>query len=163
MLPQAWYYNMASKKMVCPCLKVTKDDIINAVEQGASSFKDVKKQTRIVSKCGKCKDRVKCFVREVFVEKGLLPEEEKKEKTKKKKKKKKKKKAVNDSGNICISCENGSGDCPLQNENTGKSKEDKKPVQEKKNKAKKNKVKNKKDKKNKDKKKSKKGKNTSSI
>ena len=32
--------------MVCPCLKVCKDDIVEAIDNGASNFKDVKKKTK---------------------------------------------------------------------------------------------------------------------
>ena len=60
--------------MVCPCLKVCRDDIVEAIDNGASNFKDVKKKTKIVTKCGKCKTRAKCLVREIFAEKDLLIE-----------------------------------------------------------------------------------------
>lgn len=63
--------------MICPCLKVDRDDIVEAIDNGASNFKDVKKKTKIVTKCGKCKTKAKCLVREIFAEKDLLIEGEK--------------------------------------------------------------------------------------
>ena len=34
---------MGKDKYICPCFKVTKDDIKKAIEEGADSFKKVKK------------------------------------------------------------------------------------------------------------------------
>lgn len=62
--------------MVCPCVRVSQEDIERAIEDGASNFKDVKKKTKIVTKCGKCKNRAKCLVRELFAEKDLIIEKE---------------------------------------------------------------------------------------
>ena len=62
--------------MVCPCLKVSQDDIERAIEDGASNFKEIKKRTKIVTKCGKCKNRAKCLIRELFAEKDLILEQE---------------------------------------------------------------------------------------
>lgn len=62
--------------MVCPCLRVSQEDIEQAIENGASNFKDVKKKTKIVTKCGKCKNRAKCLVREIFAKQDMIEEAE---------------------------------------------------------------------------------------
>lgn len=54
-----WYSDMNPDKVICPCYKVTKGDIIKAVEQGAGSYKEVKKITKAGKACGKCKKKVK--------------------------------------------------------------------------------------------------------
>ena len=64
---------MNSEKVICPCRKVTKGDLIKAVEQGAESFKEVKKLTKVASACGKCKKEAK------KITEGLLREREEKE------------------------------------------------------------------------------------
>ena len=38
---------MGKDKYICPCFKVTKDDIKKAIEEGADSFKKVKKATHL--------------------------------------------------------------------------------------------------------------------
>nr|WP_302141709.1 (2Fe-2S)-binding protein [uncultured Schaedlerella sp.] len=50
---------MNRRKVICPCYQVTKGDVADAVEKGASSFKEVKKMTRAGKGCGKCKKKVK--------------------------------------------------------------------------------------------------------
>jgi len=54
-----WCSNMNLEKVICPCLKVTKGDLVHAVEQGAASFKEVKQMTRVAKACGKCKKKAK--------------------------------------------------------------------------------------------------------
>ncbi len=61
-----WYFNMNREKVVCPCYKVTKGDIIDAVEAGASSFKEVKKVTKAGKGCGKCKKKVKKLTKKLL-------------------------------------------------------------------------------------------------
>ena len=61
---------MNPEKVICPCYKVTKGDIIHAVEEGASSFRDVKKMTRISKSCGKCKKDAKKFTKKVIKKNG---------------------------------------------------------------------------------------------
>ena len=46
---------MGKDKYICPCFKVTKDDIKKAIEEGADSFKKVKKATHLAAGCGHCK------------------------------------------------------------------------------------------------------------
>ena len=54
---------MNPKKIICKCRNVTKGDLLKALEQGASSFKEVQKATGAGSKCGKCEDDVKAFIK----------------------------------------------------------------------------------------------------
>ncbi|NLA53621.1 MAG: (2Fe-2S)-binding protein [Clostridiales bacterium] len=54
---------MNSDKIVCSCKKVSKGDILKAMNNGAKSFKDVREMTGAGSKCGKCKDDVKAFIK----------------------------------------------------------------------------------------------------
>ena len=59
---------MNPDKIICPCYKITKGDILKAVEQGAASFKDVKKMTKVGKACGKCKEKAKKFTKELLEE-----------------------------------------------------------------------------------------------
>lgn len=52
-----------SKEYICPCFKVTKDDIKNAIADGADTFKKVKKATGVAGKCGHCECRVKKYTK----------------------------------------------------------------------------------------------------
>ncbi|NLW11893.1 MAG: (2Fe-2S)-binding protein [Clostridiaceae bacterium] len=54
---------MNKDKVICPCKKVTKGDILVAMKKGALTYKDVKKATGAGSKCGHCKDDVKNFIK----------------------------------------------------------------------------------------------------
>lgn len=60
---------MNRQKVICPCYKVTKGDIADAVEKGASSFKEVKKMTRAGKGCGKCRKKVKKLTKKLLAEK----------------------------------------------------------------------------------------------
>ena len=59
---------MNAEKVICPCYKVTKGDILQAVEQGAASFKEVKKVTKVGKGCGKCKKKAKKLVKKLLKE-----------------------------------------------------------------------------------------------
>lgn len=54
---------MAGDKYLCPCYKVTKKDIKKAIEEGAESFKDVKKATKAAKACGHCGCKVKKYAK----------------------------------------------------------------------------------------------------
>ena len=54
---------MNPDKILCACKKVTKGDILKAMEQGASTYKDVKRMTGAGSRCGDCKGNVKKFIK----------------------------------------------------------------------------------------------------
>lgn len=57
---------MNREKIICPCYKVTKGDIADAVESGAASFKEVKKATKAGKGCGKCKKKVKKLTKKLL-------------------------------------------------------------------------------------------------
>ena len=59
---------MNKEKVICPCRKLTKGDILKAVAQGASSYKEVKKATKAGSACGKCKKQVKKLTKKALKE-----------------------------------------------------------------------------------------------
>ena len=52
-----------SAKYLCPCKKITKQDVKDAVKAGASSYKEVKKATGLASKCGHCKNKAKKYIK----------------------------------------------------------------------------------------------------
>lgn len=64
---------MNPDKVLCPCYKVTKGDIVRAVEEGASSFKEVKEATRVSKACGKCKKKAKKFTKKILEKKRKEP------------------------------------------------------------------------------------------
>ena len=59
---------MNYEKVICPCYKVTKGDIVHAVENGATSFKEVKKATKVGKGCGKCKKKAKKLTKKLLKE-----------------------------------------------------------------------------------------------
>ena len=61
-----WCCRMNPEKMICPCYKITKGDIIRAIENGATSFKEVKEATKVGKACGKCKDKAKKFTKKML-------------------------------------------------------------------------------------------------
>ena len=67
---------MNPEKIICPCYKVTKGDIAKAVEQGASSFKEVKQATKVSMACGKCKKKAKKLTKKLLVQKEKPEKEE---------------------------------------------------------------------------------------
>lgn len=54
---------MAGDKYLCPCYKITKKDIKRALEEGADSFKKVKKVTKAAKGCGNCECKVKKYTK----------------------------------------------------------------------------------------------------
>ena len=52
---------MSGEKYLCPCFKVTKKDIKEAIKDGASSFKEVRKMTKAGKGCGHCQCKVKKY------------------------------------------------------------------------------------------------------
>lgn len=55
---------MGSDKYLCPCYKVTKKDIKKAIKDGAESFKDVRKETKVGKACGHCECKVKKYTKQ---------------------------------------------------------------------------------------------------
>lgn len=60
---------MNREKVICPCYHVTKGMVADAVEKGASSFKEVKKATKAGKGCGKCKKKVKKLTKKLLAKK----------------------------------------------------------------------------------------------
>lgn len=54
---------MNPEKVICKCKKVTKGDLLKAIEQGALSYKELQKMTGAGSKCGKCEDDIRAFLK----------------------------------------------------------------------------------------------------
>lgn len=54
---------MNPDKILCPCKKVSKGDVVKAIQQGARSYKEMKAATGAGSKCGHCKAEVKAFIK----------------------------------------------------------------------------------------------------
>lgn len=54
---------MNKEKVICPCKKLTKGQLLTAMAGGASTFKELKQETGVAGKCGKCEDKVKKFVK----------------------------------------------------------------------------------------------------
>lgn len=54
---------MNPNKVICPCKKVTKGDLLKAIDKGHTSYKAIKEKTGAGSKCGKCKDDIKKFLK----------------------------------------------------------------------------------------------------
>ena len=65
-LHRLWYCKMNPEKIICPCYKVTKGDILQAIEQGATSFQEVKQATKVGKACGKCKAKAKKFTKKML-------------------------------------------------------------------------------------------------
>jgi bacterioferritin-associated ferredoxin len=54
---------MNPEKVVCKCKNVTKADLLEAIRQGATTYKAVQKRTQAGTKCGKCEEDVKAFIK----------------------------------------------------------------------------------------------------
>lgn len=54
---------MNPEKVICKCKNVTKGDILKAIDEGARTFKAVQKITGAGSKCGKCEETVRSFIK----------------------------------------------------------------------------------------------------
>ncbi len=53
---------MAKEDIICKCKGVTKGDVKKALKNGATTYKEVKKETGAGSKCGKCKKKIKKYI-----------------------------------------------------------------------------------------------------
>lgn len=54
---------MNPEKIICPCKKVSKGDILKAMAKGAKRYKDVRAATGAGSKCGKCEKEICQFIK----------------------------------------------------------------------------------------------------
>ena len=50
---------MAKKDYLCPCFKLTKQDVKKHIENGMTSYKKLQKETKIGTKCSSCKKKTK--------------------------------------------------------------------------------------------------------
>lgn len=76
---------MSKDKYLCPCYKLTKEDIKKAVKNGAGSYKKVKKATNAASRCGHCECEVKKYVKKQLKKQTQQPKPDKAGKSKKRK------------------------------------------------------------------------------
>lgn len=53
---------VAENQVVCGCFKVTTQDIVNAVKNGAKSFEEVQAITKVGTGCGRCIEGNKALV-----------------------------------------------------------------------------------------------------
>ena len=60
---------MNPDKIICSCYKVTKGDVARAIDDGAASFKEVKKATKAGKACGKCKKKGKKLTKKLLSKK----------------------------------------------------------------------------------------------
>lgn len=56
----------AKKDVICGCKHVTRADVEAAVDAGATDLADVKRMTGAVTKCGKCKGRVRACLEQAL-------------------------------------------------------------------------------------------------
>lgn len=55
--------------IVCGCFKVTVQDLVNAIENGAKSFEEVQAVTKVGTGCGKCVEGNKALVAQLLAKK----------------------------------------------------------------------------------------------
>lgn len=58
-------------RVVCGCMKVTEQDIKNAIDNGAKSFKEVQKITKVGTGCGKCVGSNEKLVNDLLLDKKI--------------------------------------------------------------------------------------------
>lgn len=58
-------------EIVCGCLKVTEQDLTNAVKNGAESFEEVQAITKVGTGCGKCVHSNKDLVNKLLLDKKI--------------------------------------------------------------------------------------------
>lgn len=58
---------MENNNVVCGCFNVTKEDLNNAIKNGAKSFEEVQVITKVGTGCGKCTDGVKTLVNDILL------------------------------------------------------------------------------------------------
>lgn len=59
---------MNRKKTACSCKDITYGMIEDALRNGAKSYEEVEAQLRFGTGCGKCKDFIRCLVRDILEE-----------------------------------------------------------------------------------------------
>jgi NAD(P)H-nitrite reductase len=58
-------------KVICECMKVTEQDIKNAIKNGANSFEEVQAATKVGKGCGNCVESNKNLVDELLLSKKI--------------------------------------------------------------------------------------------
>lgn len=59
---------MNRNKEACHCKNITYGMIEDAVKQGAKTYEEVQEKTRFGTGCGKCRDFIRCLVRDILEE-----------------------------------------------------------------------------------------------
>ncbi|AFM39641.1 NAD(P)H-nitrite reductase [Desulfosporosinus acidiphilus SJ4] len=55
-------FSKEQSQVVCGCMKVTAQEIVNAVKNGAKSFEEVQTVTKVGTGCGNCVESNKALV-----------------------------------------------------------------------------------------------------
>lgn len=53
-----------NRNYICKCYKVTESDVDEYIQNGVSKYKQLKKEEKWGSKCSKCKNRIKTYLKE---------------------------------------------------------------------------------------------------
>ena len=61
---------MSKSDIICPCRHVSRQDVIDAVADGAQSMHDIKKMTKASTKCGKCAKKVETCLEQALSKDG---------------------------------------------------------------------------------------------
>ena len=61
-------YSADEEGLVCPCMGTTKDEIFEAVAEGARSIEDVERATGAGTRCGRCRAAVAAVVEEALAQ-----------------------------------------------------------------------------------------------
>jgi|LSQX01.3.fsa_nt_gb NAD(P)H-nitrite reductase large subunit len=56
---------MKLDKVICPCKKVKRIDVLQAIADGAVTLGQIEKKTGAMSKCGKCKRDIKKLMKKL--------------------------------------------------------------------------------------------------
>lgn len=62
---------MKRDDLICICLRVTSEDLRNAVANGAKSFAEVQEMTRVSTSCRRCKQGAQSIVEQLLQEQLL--------------------------------------------------------------------------------------------
>lgn len=57
---------MENNTVICACMKVTKQDLIDAIANGATTFEVVQAETNISKGCGACNNTAQAVVAELM-------------------------------------------------------------------------------------------------
>ena len=54
------------KDYVCKCYKITKDDLVEKIGEGFTTYNDLKKEIKLGKSCSSCKEKNKKRVKKLF-------------------------------------------------------------------------------------------------